>query len=79
MQLATLKNFTIEKEGVGSIAWIGAVDITNVNLDEAVSIENKEVAVYDDAGDDKPDVGEKVRKQKILSNPAASEASVLVV
>ncbi|GMH92476.1 hypothetical protein TL16_g12360, partial [Triparma laevis f. inornata] len=67
VQLATLKNFTIEKEGVGSIAWIGAVDITNVNLDEAVSIENKEVAVYDDAGDDKPDVGEKLNRPAIIT------------
>ncbi|GMH93225.1 hypothetical protein TrST_g7314 [Triparma strigata] len=67
VQLATLKNFTIEKEGVGSIAWIGAVDITNVNLDVSISIEDKEVAVYDDAGDDKPEVGEKLNRPAIIT------------
>ena len=69
VQLATLKNFSISRPGVGSISWPGAVDVTRVDFDRDVSIEDKEVAVYDDvpAGSDKPEVGEKLNRPALIT------------
>jgi nuclear pore complex protein Nup98-Nup96 len=58
--LAALAGFSISREGYGSVAWEGTVDVRGINLDSIISIEHNGVAVYDDQDADgtKPAVGE---------------------
>ncbi|KAM9319705.1 LOW QUALITY PROTEIN: nuclear pore complex protein Nup98-Nup96 [Gastrophryne carolinensis] len=52
-----VNGFTIGRKGYGSIFFEGAVNLTNLNLDEIVHIRSKEVIVYTDDAN-KPPVGE---------------------
>ncbi len=67
--LAALSGFTITRDGYGSIAWDGTVDVRGINLDSIISIERQDIAVYDDqeAAGTKPAVGEKLNGPAVLS------------
>ena len=67
--LAALTGFTIAREGYGSIAWEGRVDVRGINLDSIVSIERQDISVYDDqeAAGTKPAVGEKLNGPAVLT------------
>jgi nuclear pore complex protein Nup98-Nup96 len=66
-QLRRVKGFKVIRDGFGEIAWEGEVDVTDVDLDQAVSIEKKEVRVY---GDKDTDPGQQVPLGHKLNNPA---------
>lgn len=68
-ELAALSGFTISRDGYGSIAWEGRVDVRGINLDSIVSIERQDISVYDDqeAAGTKPAVGEKLNGPAVLT------------
>ena len=41
------QNFTIGRDGYGKIQWLGETDIRGLDLDAIVTIDQKEVNVYD--------------------------------
>ena len=68
-ELATVSGFTVSRAGVGSVSWDGAVDVRGVDLDEVISIENRDVAVYDtaEANGTKPAVGNKLNRSAVIT------------
>jgi len=46
MDLTKVKNFKISKENCGSIQFLGETNVTNLNLDEIIIIDEKSVTVY---------------------------------
>lgn len=67
--LAAVSNFKVECPEHGSILWVGAVDVRNINLDSVVEICNKEVIVYEaeEASGKKPPVGSKLNRPAIIT------------
>lgn len=67
--LAAVPNFVVERIGVGSVAWDGAVDVRDVNLDSVVTIENKAVEVYhkEEELGTKPSVGTKLNRPAVIT------------
>jgi len=67
--LAAVSNFVVEREGFGSVAWDGAVDVRGIDLDRVISIEHKDVAVYDaeEAEGTKPPVGSKLNRPAVIT------------
>ncbi|XP_053400747.1 nuclear pore complex protein Nup98-Nup96-like [Mercenaria mercenaria] len=57
-----VEDFTIGREGYGSIFFPGMTNIANMNFDETVFFRRKEVIVYPD-DDNKPEVGEGLNKR----------------
>ncbi|XP_071847086.1 nuclear pore complex protein Nup98-Nup96-like isoform X3 [Apostichopus japonicus] len=57
-----VENFTIGREGYGSVFFPGVTDISNLNLDEIVYFRRKEITVYPD-DDSKPAEGEGLNKR----------------
>jgi len=54
-------NFTVGREGYGSVYWKGPVDIQGLNLNEIVHFRRKEIIVYPD-DDTKPVCGEELNR-----------------
>jgi nuclear pore complex protein Nup98-Nup96 len=67
--LAAVSNFVVERIGVGSVAWDGAVDVRDVDLDSVVTIENKAVEVYhrEEELGTKPSVGTKLNRPAVIT------------
>lgn len=67
--LAALSAFSVSRDGYGSVAWEGTVDVRGIDLDSIVSIEHQDVAVYEDqeAAGTKPSVGEKLNRPAVIS------------
>jgi len=67
--LATVSNFEIKRKEFGRVAWEGAVDIRDIDLDNVVKIEDREVFVYDDDAihGKKPNVGEKLNRPAVIT------------
>ena len=67
--LAAVSDFKVSRDGFGSIAWEGAVDVRGVDLDSVVSIEARDVAVYDAEEEDgtKPPEGAKLNRPAIIT------------
>jgi len=67
--LAAVSGFEVSRGGFGSIAWEGAVDVRGVDLDSVVSIEARDVAVYDAEEEDgtKPPEGSKLNRPAIIT------------
>ncbi len=67
--LAAVSNFIVDKAGVGSVAWKGAVDVRGIDLDSVVNIEPKTVDVYHAAEQSgtKPPVGTKLNRPAIIT------------
>ncbi len=68
-ELATVSNFAVERVGVGSVAWDGAVDVRGIDLDSILSIEMKDVAVYqkqEETGT-KPPEGTKLNRPAVIT------------
>ena len=68
-ELKSVSQFEIRRDGIGSIVWDGAVDVRGLDLDNIVSIEPKDVAVYDAAeiAGTKPPVGSKLNCPEIIT------------
>jgi len=68
-ELATVRGFTVERPGFGSVAWDGAVDVREVDIDAEVVIESKNVSVYDDAETTgkKPEQGSKLNRPAVIT------------
>eukprot|EP00816_Leptocylindrus_hargravesii_P000648 CAMPEP_0196827310 /NCGR_PEP_ID=MMETSP1362-20130617/94090_1 /TAXON_ID=163516 /ORGANISM="Leptocylindrus danicus, Strain CCMP1856" /LENGTH=1784 /DNA_ID=CAMNT_0042207939 /DNA_START=135 /DNA_END=5489 /DNA_ORIENTATION=+ len=68
-ELAAVTGFTVQHDTNGSIAWEGAVDVRNVDIDAAVVIGNREAIVYheDNYTTNKPAVGEKLNRPAIIT------------
>ena len=45
-ELAAVPNFVIARPGYGEVAWEGTVDVRDADLDRIISINPKDVAVY---------------------------------
>ncbi len=67
--LMAVSQFEIRRDGIGSIVWDGAVDVRGLDLDNIVSIEPKDVAVYDAAeiAGTKPPVGSKLNRPAVIT------------
>ncbi|KAK3588728.1 hypothetical protein CHS0354_019194 [Potamilus streckersoni] len=57
-----VEDFTIARDGYGSIYFPGVTNVANLNLDDIVFFRRKEVVVYPD-DDNKPPVGEGLNKK----------------
>jgi len=68
-ELATVPGFTISRAGIGSVSWDGSVDVRGVDLDEIVTINHKDVGVYDEAerNGTKPEVGDKLNRRAVIT------------
>ena len=68
-ELATVRGFKVERPGFGSVAWDGAVDVREVDIDTEVIIESKNVSVYDDAETTgtKPEQGSKLNRPAVIT------------
>ena len=68
-ELASVTNFSIERVGIGSIAWDGAVDIRGVDLDAIITIKPKDVSVYEKQEElgTKPMEGSKLNRPAIIT------------
>ena len=71
VELATVSGFSISREGFGSVAWEGAVDVRAVDLDAVVSIGTRDVSVYEqqEADGTKPPQGSKLNRPAIITIP----------
>ena len=69
--LATVSGFRVSREGHGSVAWEGAVDVRGVDLDVVVNIGSKDVSVYEQQEQDgtKPAEGSKLNRPAIITIP----------
>ena len=67
--LAAVYDFKVERPGYGSVAWDGAVDVRDIDLDSVVIIEKKNVSVYDDAelSGEKPKQGAKLNRPAVIT------------
>ena len=67
--LAAVSNFVVSREGLGSIAWEGAVDVRGVDLDTVVEIKFRDVAVYDaeEENGTKPPLGSKLNRPAVIT------------
>ena len=67
--LAAVSNFSVTRNGFGSVEWEGAVDVRGANLDLSVVIERKAVSIYTKEEEEgrKPDVGTKLNRPAILT------------
>lgn len=67
--LAVVSGFSVSRSGYGSIAWDGAVDVRYVDLDMSISIEDKDVAVYDveERNGTKPCIGSKLNRSAVVT------------
>jgi nuclear pore complex protein Nup98-Nup96 len=63
-QLRAVRGFRVGRSGFGEITWLGETDVTNVNLDEVVSIEHGDVSIY--SSETKPPVGTKLNKHAVI-------------
>jgi len=68
-ELATVIGFKVERPGFGSVAWDGAVDVREVDIDAEVVIESKNVSVYDEAETTgiKPERGSKLNRPAVIT------------
>lgn len=71
-QLATVENFTVVRPGYGKIEWVGAVDVSGLDLDDIVEISkngrSSDIAVYDNVEQaEKPPVGHKLNRMAVLT------------
>lgn len=57
-----VENFTIGREGYGSVYFPGITNLTSLNLDDIVFFRRKEITIYPD-DDQKPDEGEGLNKK----------------
>jgi len=57
-----VQGFTVGREGYGEVKFLGVTDIYGMNLDEIVTFRRKEVEVYPDECDTKPEVGKGLNK-----------------
>lgn len=69
VDLAAVSGFKVERPGFGSVEWEGAVDVRGVDIDSTVTIESKNVAVYDDAefNGNKPAQGSKLNRPAVIT------------
>jgi len=69
VELATVSNFVVERVGIGSVAWDGAVDIRGIDLDSIISIEERDISVYleQEKLGTKPSVGTKLNRPAVLT------------
>jgi len=67
--LAAVTGFKVERLGLHSIAWDGAVDVRNFDVDTSVTIHKNEVCVYDEEEKNgtKPPVGSKLNRSAIIT------------
>jgi len=68
-ELTAVSGFIVARAGYGSIAWDGSVDVRGCDLDTVISIESREVAVYDNEESiaTKPIVGSKLNRTAVIT------------
>ncbi|GKY90477.1 hypothetical protein MPSEU_000021500 [Mayamaea pseudoterrestris] len=67
--LATVAHFSVQREGVGKVEWIGEVDVRGANLDDIVEINHGDISVYAkaEAENNKPEMGSKLNRPALLT------------
>ncbi|EGG25304.1 putative nucleoporin 98 [Cavenderia fasciculata] len=77
-ELASVREFTIERKGYGSVMFLGSTDVRDLNIDEIVTIDVREVSIYPDE-ETKPPVGQGLNKRSMVTLqqcwPKASDGS----
>jgi nuclear pore complex protein Nup98-Nup96 len=68
-ELAAVPNFVIARPGYGEVAWEGTVDVRDADLDRIISINPKDVAVYQIEEDEgtKPPVGTRLNRPAVIT------------
>ncbi|GMF37117.1 unnamed protein product [Phytophthora fragariaefolia] len=64
-ELSEVEQFTVGCRGLGAVEWIGKTDVRDLNLDELVFFEKKEVIVYKD-DEKKHELGKGLNKPAIV-------------
>ncbi|GMF22639.1 unnamed protein product [Phytophthora lilii] len=64
-ELSQVEKFTVGCRGLGAVEWIGKTDVRNLDLDELVFFEKKEVIVYKD-DEKKHELGKGLNKPAIV-------------
>ncbi|TDH71010.1 hypothetical protein CCR75_009748 [Bremia lactucae] len=64
-ELSEVEMFSVGCRGLGAVEWIGKTDVRNLDLDELIHFEKKEVVVYQD-DEKKHDVGNGLNKPAIV-------------
>lgn len=64
--LASVSNFTVGRDGVGSVRWLDDVDVRGLDLDSVVSLAKGSVEVYPDSSV-KPPVGQGLNCPAVVS------------
>jgi len=62
-----VKNFIVGREDYGEVKFLGVTDVKDLNLDKIISFRRREVEVYPDEYEGKPDVGEELNKRSEIS------------
>eukprot|EP01080_Neovahlkampfia_damariscottae_P003890 gene3890-7103_t len=66
MDLTKVRNFTVSREGFGSVKFLGETNVENLNLDEIINIDKNSVTVYPDDSN-KPKIGFGLNKAAIIN------------
>jgi hypothetical protein len=61
-ELMNVRNFTILKDDVGKVTFMGTTDVIGLDIDRIVSFKEREIVVYPNEND-KPVIGEGLNKQ----------------
>jgi len=61
-ELMTVDNFTVLKEDVGKVTFLGQTDVRGLDIDRIISFKDREIIVYPN-DQDKPAIGEGLNKQ----------------
>lgn len=73
-ELRAVVDFSVIRDGVGSITWPGPTDVTGVDLDKCVEISDGEVAVYESVPEQlRPAIGEQLNKRAVVCLVVAPE------
>jgi len=65
-QLKEVVDFTVEREGVGSVKFLGTTDVRGLDIDNIVIFRPKEIIVYPNE-ERKPPIGEELNKPAIIT------------
>ena len=64
--LAFVANFTVRKDGIGSVRWLDTVDLTGLDIDSIVTLAQGAIDVYPDSSV-KPPVGHGLNRPAVIT------------
>ncbi|GAM18330.1 hypothetical protein SAMD00019534_015050 [Acytostelium subglobosum LB1] len=65
-ELASVRDFIIERQGYGSVLFLGDVDVRDIDIDSIVTIDTREISLYPDDSK-KPPVGQGLNRKAMVT------------